>query len=108
MRPQIGQAAEYYRCRIVEIVEDRPDPLDWRDDVLYREPPPPRVKSAARYTIQVISLDTSDTHDLKAYASEATALKKQTLIEEDLRDMTRSEFAAKYRLPWDATTEGSA
>ncbi len=99
-RPKIGQANDFYRCRVFEIVEDRPEALDWRDDVLYREAPPPKVKSARRFVVQVVSTDTSETHDLKAYPDEETARRKKDLIEEDLEELTRSQFAKKYRLPW--------
>lgn len=97
---QIGRSGDYYRCRVVEIVEDRPQPLEWRDDLLYREPPPPDVSSAVRYLVQVVSIDTDQTHDLKAYPTESSAIKKRELVEDDLRDLTRSQFAKKYALPW--------
>ncbi len=99
MRKQIGQAGDYYRCRVIEIVEDRPQALDWREDVLYREPPEPSVSSARRFTVQVIAIDTSEAHDVKAYPTDAGAEKKKILVEDDLRDLTRSEFIKKYGLP---------
>jgi len=100
MRKQIGQANDYYRCRVIEIVENNPQALDWRDDVLYREPPEPSVSSARRFTVQIVEIDTAETHDVKAYPTQAAADKKQSLVEEDLRDMTRSEFNKKYGLRW--------
>lgn len=100
MRRRIGQAGDYYRCRIVEINENRPQALDWRDDLLYREAPPPSVSSATRFIVQVVAIDATETHDVKAYPSELTAEKKKTLVEEDLWDLTRSEFTKKYGLPW--------
>ncbi len=81
-------------------MEDGPQPLDWRDDLLYREPPPPTVKSAHRRVVQIVSLDDGQTHDLKAYPDEEAAARKKELIEEDLEELTRSQFATKYRLPW--------
>lgn len=102
---KIGQAYDYYRCRVLEIVEDRPQPLDWREDVLYREQPPPNVRSAKRFTVQLILVDTSEVYEVKSYSARHTAEKKRALVDEDLRDLTRSEFSKKYGLPWDTPAE---
>lgn len=99
-RRQIGQAGDFYRCRVIEILESSPQALDWRDDVLYREQPRPEASTATRFTVQIVSLDSSDAHNLKSYVSQQTAEKKKALIEDDLADLTRSEFSRKYRLPW--------
>ncbi|RJQ54342.1 MAG: hypothetical protein C4521_05755 [Actinobacteria bacterium] len=98
-RPRIGQAEDFYRSRVIRIVEDRPQALDWRDDLLYRQAPEPSVSSSARFVVQILSLDTSATHDLKAYAAESQAKRKRELVDQDLRELTRSQFATKYGLP---------
>lgn len=80
-------------------MEDKPQALDWRDDILYREQSPPVVGSATKYTVQVVSVDDSEAHDLKSYPSADTAHRKKALIDDDLRDLTRSQFLAKYGMP---------
>jgi len=51
----IGAASDFYRLRVTRLNEpDEPD-LEWRDDILYREPPHQRMGEIESYAIEAVS-----------------------------------------------------
>ena len=97
MGKAIGAASEFYRLRLTRLdVTDEPD-LEWRDDILYRNPPQQDLAECAQYRIEAVNTD--DDEDIKVVAlfddpEEAAAFLKAT--EEDLMEMTKSVFDSRY------------
>ena len=93
----IGAASDFYRLRLTRLdVTDEPD-LEWRDDILYRNPPKQALEECAQYRVEAVNSD--DDEDIKAVAlfddsEEAAAFLKGT--EEDLMEMTKSAFESRY------------
>jgi hypothetical protein len=94
---ELGMAQDFYRLRLMQLdAGDLPD-LEWRDDVLYREQPisPPNEYEA--YVVQAVELDADDSSTaLASFADHAEAHAWLVEAEEDLRELTRSEFELRY------------
>ena len=93
----IGDASDFYRLRVTRLdVTDEPD-LEWRDDILYRNPPQQDLEECAQYRVEAI--DAADDEDVRVVAlfddpQAAAAFLKST--EEDLMEMTKSAFESRY------------
>ncbi|TLM74037.1 MAG: hypothetical protein FDZ70_07340 [Actinobacteria bacterium] len=93
----IGAADEFYRLRIVRVDDaDAPD-LEWREDILYREPPAQDMDEYAVWRVEVVSvLDDELVTSLGEYPSEREAEERLGGAQEDLDRMTKSQFDAAY------------
>lgn len=93
----LGLASDFFRLRLVRLDEgDTPD-LDWRDDILYRDPPIERLEERDAWVIEVVDItdDTvASTWGLFQTPEQARAL--LDVAEPDLEEMTRSQFEARY------------
>jgi hypothetical protein len=98
----IGAASDYYRLRMMHVDEsDEPD-LEWREDILYRRPPVQHVEEYELYRVEAVALENEDDVTLLgAFDSAADAHEALTAAEEELADLTRSEFEERY-FPADA------
>jgi len=92
----IGAASDFYRLRVTRLNEpDEPD-LEWRDDILYREPPTQRMGEIESYAIEAVSIDDEQAFEIALYASSDEAHTALAAIAEDLEELTRSEFETRY------------
>jgi len=90
-----GIAADYYRVRVLTVKEELPADLEWRDDVLYREPKTYAGKLKTTYRIQVLRLDNSEI-ELAILREKSEAKRRYKELKEDLRELTKMKFDAKY------------
>jgi len=93
----IGAADQFWRLRLSRVAEDDAVDFEWRDDVLYREPPQQRIAEREVAHVEAVSLDEADTVvRLGAFTSADEAHAFLESAEEDLRDLTRSQFEERY------------
>lgn len=93
----IGNAGDFYRLRVTRMDEtDEPD-LEWRDDILYREPPAQRVREYESWGLEAVSVDDEDqVTPIAAYESSEAAHEALESIAEDLAELTKSAFEERY------------
>lgn len=93
----IGNAGDFYRLRVTRMDEtDEPD-LEWRDDILYREPPAQRVRESQCWALEAVSVDDEDqVTRIACYESSETAYESLDSIAEDLAELTKSSFEERY------------
>jgi len=93
----IGSASDFYRLRVMTL--DTTDAVDfeWRDDILYRRPPATSIEDGEAYTVEAVLLDDEDTtFRLATFGDPGEAHAWLEEREDELRDMTKSEFEAAY------------
>lgn len=96
MSRTIGAASDFYRLRVARLDEpDEPD-LEWRDDILYREPPRQRMGEIESYAIEAVSIDDEQVTEIAEYETSEAAHAALASIAEDLEELTRSEFEHRY------------
>lgn len=95
-----GEASEFYRLRTVRVDDaDAPD-LEWREDILYREPPVQAIEEFAVYRVEIVSVLTDDVvNSLGEYTTEAEALLAMDAASADLDEMTKAAFDGRYVEP---------
>lgn len=93
----IGCAGDFFRLRITRVdASDAPD-LEWRDDILYREPPRVAVHEDESYALEAVSVDDPDeVSTIAVYGSSDEAHAALGAVEEDLEELTKSEFERRY------------
>lgn len=97
MSKTIGSASDFYRLRVMTV--DTTDEVDfeWRDDILYRRPPSTDIVDEEAYTVEAVLLDDEDVaYALKTFAEAGEAHEWMYAREEELGDMTKSEFEGAY------------
>lgn len=90
-----GIAADYYRARVLTVQEELPADLEWRDDVLYREPKTYAGKLKTTYRIQVLQQDSS-VIELANLREKSEAKRRYKELKEDLGELTKMKFDEKY------------
>ncbi len=93
----IGLAADFYRLRVVRVDEtDEPD-LDWRDDILWRDPPEQVVGETLSFRVEAVEVDDETAAvPLAEFADSATAHEALADAEVDLATLTKSQFEERY------------
>lgn len=97
MRKGIGAARDFYRLRVIHVDDaDAPD-LEWRDDILWRRPPASRTEEYEMWRVEAVSLDDdTDVTPLGVFDSSDDGHQALAGAQEDLDDLTRSEFEERY------------
>jgi hypothetical protein len=93
----LGMASDFYRLRLIRGDRGGAPELDWRDDILYREPPASEPNEADTYTVQAVALE--DDEEATALASFADAEEARAWLQdaqESLGELTRSEFELRF------------
>jgi len=98
MAQGIGAASDFYRVRVTRVTEADAPEFEWREDILYREPPATGAPAEyVHHRIEVMAVDDEnkvamigdfDSMDDATEAVESAA--------EDLKVLTRSEFEDRY------------
>ncbi|PKQ30290.1 MAG: hypothetical protein CVT60_01110 [Actinobacteria bacterium HGW-Actinobacteria-10] len=97
MSKTIGAASDFYRLRITMMDQSEEPDLEWRDDILYRQPPAERLREGEAYAIEAVLLDDEeDVSPVAVYESADAAHAAIDAIQDDLSELTRSEFEARY------------
>jgi hypothetical protein len=98
----IGAAEDYYRLRVMRVDDTNEPDLEWREDILYRRPPAQHVDEAERYRVEAVTIAAEDEVTvLGSFDSPEEAYEALAAAEEDLAELTRSEFEGRY-FPADA------
>jgi len=96
MAKALGMAGDFYRLRIIRIDDSDNLDLEWREDILYREPAVAEINEFDRFRVQAVD-DTNDVAtDLKGLDDQSAAHEWLTRAQDDLSEMTRAEFEARY------------
>lgn len=93
----IGDASEFYRLRIVRVDDAGTPELQWRDDILYRQPPVQAVEEFAVYRVEV--MDSATEEVVNSLGEYETADEAETIldeIQESLDSLTKKAFDARY------------
>ncbi len=97
MSKSIGNAADFYRLRVMTVDTTDAVDLEWRDDILYRRPPAETIVDEAAYTVEAVLLDDEDTtFTLGSFPDRGAAHEWLKSREEDLAEMTKSEFEGAF------------
>ncbi|MBN2404527.1 MAG: hypothetical protein JXE06_03000 [Coriobacteriia bacterium] len=93
----IGKADDFYRLRVMHVDEsDGPD-LDWRDDILYRRPPRQSVDEYELFRVEAVLIDDEEAlTTVGSFRTQEEAYAFIHTVEEDLAEMTKSEFEDTY------------
>ncbi len=93
----IGQAADFYRLRLTRLEELSGLDFEWRDDILYRQPPRSDVHEEEVWIVEAVELDDEDVvRELGRFATRDHAEDLLQEAQEALDEMTRSRFEARY------------
>lgn len=97
MHKGIGAAQDFYRLRLTHVGDsDEPD-LEWREDILWRRPPTQHIEEYELYRVEAVALDNDeDVTPLGVFDSAEEAHEALAGAEEDLAELTRSEFEDRY------------
>jgi hypothetical protein len=93
----IGNADEFWRLRITRV--DTTDGLDfeWHDDILYRQPSVDYGDEVEFWHVEAVRTDDADiVSRLATYSDPDEARAYLAVAEEDLAEMTKSEFEEAY------------
>jgi hypothetical protein len=104
----LGMADDFYRLRVIHVDSSGSPELDWRDDILYRDPPASEPTEADTYTVQAVELE--DEEETTALASFSDAEEARAWLEEaqeSLEELTRSEFELRFFRATPAGPEGA-
>ena len=91
-----GQASDFYRLRVIEVVEEEPAELSWQEGASYFPPPLEEGRSAVRFRVEVVELDTEKAYPFRTFPSLEEAIDLLSQMEEELQVFTKSEFENKY------------
>ncbi|MCL6472137.1 MAG: hypothetical protein K6T91_04920 [Firmicutes bacterium] len=92
-----GLAGDFYRVRVLKVNEELPADLEWREDILYREPKTYEGKLKVSYRIQIVTQD-KKIHEIANITNRRAAKSRLRRIKEHLRDLTKMEFDKKYKI----------
>lgn len=97
MRKSIGSAADFYRLRVRTVDATDAVDLEWRDDILYRRPPGETIQDLEYVAVEAVLLgNDAISYVLATFEDRAEAHAWLAECEEDLAEMTRSEFEAAF------------
>ena len=94
---KFGKASDFYRARVITVEAPVFPEFEWRDDILsYPAPPEPGSKTTVVHRLEVVDLDSGDSHVLSQHETRVEAQKIKNKVDNDLRDLTKIEFDKKY------------
>lgn len=93
----IGSADEFWRLRITHVDTTSGLDFEWHDDILYRQPAVEFGSDIELYHVEAVRLDDSETViRLGTFSESAEARELLSVASEDLGQMTKSTFEARY------------
>ena len=103
----IGPSDEFWRVRLSRVDTAAEPDLEWRDDILYREPLSVTVADLREWNVEAVRLEDDDVALIGSFADEQEARAFLEEAESDLAELTRSAFERKY-LESDLATDEDA
>lgn len=100
-----GSADDFYRIRILRV--DVPDELEWewRDDILWRSPEADVQGETPRYRVEAVLKDSATARTLAETDGPEAAREIALTADEDLAQLTKRQFDARYGLASDPPGE---
>ena len=94
----IGAASDYYRVRVTRLTEAATPEFEWREDILYRDPPVFSDDDAlVHHRVEVVALDDSEKVTIiGVFDATSDATEAFDSATEDMQTLTRSEFEDRY------------
>lgn len=93
----IGQASDFWRLRVSRIESVSPPELEWRDDLMYREPPLTAPRDEDAWVLEAVSLlGQSRVVRLGVYLTHDACERQRDAVADDLALMTKSQFEEAY------------
>lgn len=93
----IGNADEFWRLRITRVDTTSGLDFEWHDDILYRQPKVDFGNEVELYHVEAVRLDDAElVCRLGTLSTSDEARKLLFKAAEDLAEMTKSEFEARY------------
>jgi len=93
----IGKASDFYRLRVMTVDTTGEVEIEWRDDILYRRPLNEVIEDEQVHRVEAVLLDDDEvTFALAGFDATHEAYDWMRDREEDLREMTKSEFEATF------------
>jgi hypothetical protein len=94
----IGAAKDYFRLRVTRLTQADAPEFEWREDILYREPPGMADDVESTYhRVEVVALDDDErVVAIGVFESIQDASEASETAAEDLESLTRSEFEERY------------
>ncbi|MHB1324541.1 MAG: hypothetical protein ACYCXZ_09480 [Coriobacteriia bacterium] len=97
MAKTIGKACDFYRMRVMTVDTTGEVDIEWRDDILYRRPPSTVIEVGQVHRVEAVLLDDDEvTFALAGFAAAHEAHDWMREREDDLREMTKSEFETAF------------
>lgn len=92
-----GMAEDYYRVRVLQMDEELPADLEWREDILYRGSKAYPSKLKVTYRIQILTRE-NVVHEIANLREKREAKKRYKAIREDLHELSKMKFDEKYKI----------
>lgn len=93
----IGNAADFYRIRVVALDTSDDLDLEWRDDVLYRRAPSEQPGEERVFVVEAVTLDDDDrVVTIQTFDDAAEAATWAEERQDELSDLTKSGFEERY------------
>ncbi len=93
----IGNADEFWRLRLTRVDTTEGLDFEWHDDILYRQPRVDFGDEVELWHVEAVRIDDPDTVvRVATYADADEARAFLRVAEEDLGEMTKSEFEDAY------------
>jgi hypothetical protein len=93
----IGAASEFYRLRVSRLDATEEPDLEWREDILYRQPPKDAPEEVEDWLLEAVSLDEDETaYTIATFPEADQAHSLLETVQIDLDSMTRSVFEGQY------------
>lgn len=92
----IGPADDFWRVRLSRVDTAEAPDLDWREDILYREPPIASGTELREWNVEAVRLEDDDVALIGSFGDEGEARALLEEAETDLSVLTRSAFEHKY------------
>jgi hypothetical protein len=90
-------ASDFYRLRLLRLDEEDTLDLEWREDILYREPPRQSVDEYVCWVVEAVDLSDEDVvARLRMFEDSDQAHEFLQIASEDLVGLTRAEFETKH------------
>lgn len=91
-----GEAADFYRLRLVVMDEGDAPELEWREDILWRRPEQQRPDEYELYRVEAVAVDDETATPLHDFADMTEARMWLSSAEVDLAEMTKAQFEEAY------------
>jgi len=106
MSKTIGPASEFYRLRITHLDITDDVEFDWRDDVLWRTTPPEPLDESDAWLVEAVTIEGPEIASrLGVFGDPDDARDFLSEVEEDLVDLTKSQFEAAWLEAEDESTD---